>query len=439
MDVMQNIDAERAILGLAMQDSACAQAVAAMEEGLWTDSAHRAVQRAIRRMVQRGDKIDLVSLCAECACDVQEPEAMLIDCASRGISPVMLPQYESILQGCNRRRNLAAVSQEIAALCADPSADPEALAQRAASQLTQGAADCRAIDMPGALMQFVDAIDNAKTGRVYTGLAALDRLTGGLRGGKMVVLGARPGVGKTALALQMAVHAARHTGPVLLVSMEMDAAEIVSRMVAAESGVDLQALESGELTEEQARRASACYPAISALPIRMAQNTCTPMQVRREAMAMQNSCGLSMVVIDYLQLMRSDEKMKSRYEEVTAISREIKLLAMDLHVPILALSQFNRQSEGGYGKKKSMPTMAEAKDSGAIEQDANLFLVQYAPEEPAEEGPDWQAYHMCKANGWEWQVLKVEKNRQGRTGAIPMAFDKARMNFKTIDTKDGAR
>lgn len=439
MDVMQNLDAERAILGLAMQDSACAQAVAAMEDGLWTDSAHRAVQRAIRRMVQRGDKIDLVSLCAECACDVQEPEAMLIDCASRGISPVMLPQYESILQGCKRRRNLAAVSQEIAALCADPSADPDALAQHAASQLTQGAADCRAIDMPGALMQFVDAIDNAKTGRVYTGLAALDRLTGGLRGGKMVVLGARPGVGKTALALQMAVHAARHTGPVLLVSLEMDAAEIVSRMVAAESGVDLQALEAGELTEEQARLASACYPAISALPIRMAQNTCTPMQVRREAMAMKHSGGLSMVVIDYLQLMRSDEKMKSRYEEVTAISREIKLLAMDLHVPILALSQFNRQSEGGYGKKKSMPTMAEAKDSGAIEQDANLFLVQYAPEEPAEDGPDWQAYHMCKANGWEWQVLKVEKNRQGRTGAIPMAFDKARMNFKTIDTKDGAR
>ena len=438
MDVMQNIDAERAILGLAMQDSACAQAVAAMEEGLWTDSAHRAVQRAIRRMVQRGDKIDLVSLCAECACDVQEPEAMLIDCASRGISPVMLAQYESILQGCKRRRNLAAVSQEIAALCADPSADPDALAQHAASQLTQGAADCRAIDMTGALMQFVDAIDNAKTGRVYTGLAALDRLTGGLRGGKMVVLGARPGVGKTALALQMAVHAARHTGPVLLVSLEMDAAEIVSRMVAAESGIDLQALEAGELTEEQAKRASACYPAISALPIRMAQNTSTPMQVRREAMAMKNSCGLSMVVIDYLQLMRSDEKMKSRYEEVTAISREIKLLAMDLHVPILALSQFNRQSEGGYGKKKSMPTMAEAKDSGAIEQDANLFLVQYAPEEPAEDGPDWQAYHMCKANGWEWQVLKVEKNRQGRTGAIPMAFDKARMNFKTIDTKEGA-
>ena len=438
MDVMQNLDAERAILGLAMQDSACAQAVAAMEEGLWTDSAHRAVQRAIRRMVQRGDKIDLVSLCAECACDVQEPEAMLIDCASRGISPVMLPQYESILQGCKRRRNLSAVSQEIAALCADPSADPDALAQHAASQLTQGAADCRAIDMTGALMQFVDAIDNAKTGRVYTGLAALDRLTGGLRGGKMVVLGARPGVGKTALALQMAVHAARHTGPVLLVSLEMDAAEIVSRMVAAESGVDLQALEAGELTDEQARRASACYPAISALPIRMAQNTSTPMQVRREAMAMKHSGGLSMVVSDYLQLMRSDEKMKSRYEEVTAISREIKLLAMDLHVPILALSQFNRQSEGGYGKKKSMPTMAEAKDSGAIEQDANLFLVQYAPEEPAEEGPDWQAYHMCKANGWEWQVLKVEKNRQGRTGAIPMAFDKARMNFKTIDTKEGS-
>lgn len=438
MDVMRNHDAERALLGLAMNDPACAQDVAAMDEDLWTDTAHRSVLRAIRRMVQRGDRVDLVSLSAECACDVPEPEAMLIDCASRGISPVMLRQYETLLQGCRRRRSLAGVSQELAALCADPSADPDALASKAASDLTKGTGACTALDMKGALMQFMGALDSAKDARVYTGLAALDRLTGGLRGGKMVVLGARPGVGKTALALQMAMHAARHTGPVLIVSLEMDAAEIVSRMVAAESGVDLQALESGSLTDEQVLRATACYQAISELPIRIAQQATTPMQVRREAMAMQRADGLSLVVIDYLQLMRSDERLKSRYEEVSAISREIKLLAMDLHVPVLALTQFNRQSEGGNRQKKVMPTMAEAKDSGSIEQDANIFMVQYAPEEPDRMNEDWQTYHMCQANGWEWQVLKIEKNRQGRTGAFSMAFDKPRMTFRTIDTKEGA-
>lgn len=143
-------------------------------------------------------------------------------------------------------------------------------------------------------------------------------------------------------------------------------------------------------------------------------------------------------MIDYLQLMRSDEKLKSRYEEVSAISREIKLLAMDLHVPVLAMTQFNRQSEGGNRQKKVMPTMAEAKDSGSIEQDANIFMVQYAPDEPDRMNEDWQTYHMCQANGWEWQVLKIEKNRQGRTGAFSMAFDKPRMTFRTIDTKEGA-
>ena len=151
---------------------------------------------------------------------------------------------------------------------------------------------------------------------------------------------------------------------------------------------------------------------------------------------MQEDGGLAMVLIDYIQLMRADGRHATRYEEVSAISREIKLLAMDLGVPVIALTQFNRNSEGGGWKgKKTMPTMAEAKDSGSIEQDANLFLIQYEPEEPDKQSEAWQAYHMCQANGWAWQVLAIAKNRQGRTGAINLAFDKPHMQFKSIDLR----
>jgi replicative DNA helicase len=137
--------------------------------------------------------------------------------------------------------------------------------------------------------------------------------------------------------------------------------------------------------------------------------------------------------VDYLQLVRSDGKHTSRYEEVSEISRELKLLAMDLGVPVIALTQFNRMSEGGNGTKKRAPTMAEAKDSGSIEHDANIFLVQWAPDDPGNDPYAKQAMQICEARGWEWQQLIVEKNRQGRTGLINIGFDKAHMTFQNLD------
>ena len=136
--------------------------------------------------------------------------------------------------------------------------------------------------------------------------------------------------------------------------------------------------------------------------------------------------------MDYLQLVRADAKHSSRYEEVSEISRELKLMAMDLGVPVIALTQFNRMSEGGNGTKKRAPTMAEAKDSGSIEQDANIFIVQYAPDDPVDDHYAKQAMQICEAKGWEWQQLIVEKNRQGRTGRINVGFDKAHMRFQNL-------
>lgn len=437
MDAMRNREAELAILGLSMQDSSCATQLAALPEDIFADRDTQAVQRAVKRLVSKGHTPDLISTAEECRCDLDEPETLLIGAMQSGFAPSMYRQYESILVQCRKRRVLNRVASVIMADVGNPGASVDALAADAIRSLQDTDAEQRSIGMQDALMAFIDSMSEDKKGRCATGIADLDRLTGGIRGGKLIVLGARPGVGKTALALYMAVHVARHTGPVLIVSLEMDEAEIASRIVAAESGVDVQAMEAGELMDADLNRVSGCYQEIAALPIRIATRATTPLQIRREAVSMQHRQGLNMVVIDYIQLMRSDGKSGSRYEEVSAISRELKLLAMDLGVPVLALTQFNRNSEASLGGKaeRRAPTMAEAKDSGSIEQDANLFLIQYPPPEPVEQGSAWEAFHACQRNGWEWQQLIVAKNRQGRTGCINLAFDKPHMRFKSIDAR----
>ena len=254
---MRNRDAEMALLGCAINDGATARLLAGMPEDLFSAEDTQAIHRAICRIIARGDAADLVSVSAEAACDLPEPEQLLIDMAQRGYMPSMARQYEAILRECRKRRGLSDMATRLLRDITIPGSDVGTIEADAAKALRDSADKGGAATMQEALMAFLDSLSASKTGRVYTGIAALDALTGGLRGGKMVVLGARPGVGKTAMAIQMAVHAARHTGPVLIVSLEMDEAEITSRIVASESGVDVQALETGELTDEQTDKASA--------------------------------------------------------------------------------------------------------------------------------------------------------------------------------------
>ena len=437
MDVMTNRDAELAILGVALTDASAAAQLAALPEAYFSAADTQAAHRAVKRLVSRGCTPDLITVSDEARCDLQEPEPLLIVATQAGYMPSMYRQYEAILSQCHKRRVLYKAASAIMADVSNPGASVSALASDTIRMLQDSDDVQQSIGMQEALLAFVGTLDASREGRCYTGVADLDRLTGGIRGGKLIVLGARPGVGKTALALSMAVHVARHTAPVLIVSLEMDEAEITSRIVAAESGVDVQLMESGSLTDAQLADVSACYADVSTMPIRIATRAVTPLQIRREAVAMQHRQGLGMVVIDYIQLMRGDGKSGSRYEEVSSISRELKLLAMDLGVPVLALTQFNRNSEGGQGGKaeRRAPTMAEAKDSGSIEQDANMFLIQFPPPEPVEQGDAWEAFHACQRNGMEWQQLIVAKNRQGRTGCINLGFDKARMRFRSIDLR----
>lgn len=434
MNVLQNRDAEVALIGTAMHSRECARKISELPEDFFSQADTQAAHKAVKTLVSRRSEIDLITLCSEADRDCGTASSMLIKAHTDGYTTSMWGQWLAILDDCRARRKIYIAAQEAVQKVQEPGESPEAIAGSLAAGVKVAQAVETSLGMVEAMAALMDTF-GTKRKACQTGIADLDRLTGGFRGGKLIVLGARPGVGKTALALSIAKHVAQHTGGVLVVSLEMDATEIMARIYANESGVDVQELESGNLSDASLEGIAKYTPLVTHLPIRIAERASTPMQIRREASKMADSMGLAMIVVDYIQLMRPDSKHSSRYEEVSEISRELKLLAMDMGVPVLALTQFNRASEAGKNGQASKrpPTMAEAKDSGSIEQDANVFIIQYAPDEPGNDPFSQHAAQVCDAYGWQMQTLTVEKNRQGRTGKIAVGFDRAHMRFHNFD------
>lgn len=433
MNVLQNRDAEVALIGTAFHSRECALKLAELPGDIFSHPDTQAAQKAVQALLSRRSEIDLITLCTEADKECPTASSMLIRANVDGMMTSMWGQWLAILDDCRQRRAIFTAAHEAQKAIQDPSESPEAIAGKLAAVKVAETVQT-SVGMVEAMAGLMDTF-GAKRKACQTGIADLDRLTGGFRGGKLVVLGARPGIGKTALALSIAKHVAEHTGGVLVVSLEMDATEIMARIYANESGVDVQELESGNLSDASLEGIAQYTPIVTRLPIRIAEKASTPMQIRREASKMADSMGLAMIVVDYIQLMRPDSKHSSRYEEVNEISRELKLLAMDMGVPVLALTQFNRASEAGKNGQASKrpPTMAEAKDSGSIEQDANVFIIQYAPDDPGNDPFSQHAAQVCEAYGWQLQTLTVEKNRQGRTGKIAVGFDRAHMRFYNFD------
>lgn len=433
MDVRRNQDAERALLGAAIGDSLVAARVAGLPEQLFTDRGCRAVHGAMQRMVRNGRKIDLVTLSAEVRREIADPEPMLIAMQSAGFMPSMAGEYIAMLEDAHKRRTLYQAAVSVAAGTGDPGQTVEAMEAELSAAMRHMEAENSLVSMKQALTNLSESMDGVKTKRRQTGIADLDRLTGGMFPGQLVYIGARPGVGKSALGLAIAAHVARKGGRVLYVTLEMAAEEMAARIMADEGSVDLYGLTTGKLTPEDYQRIAPLWGELSTLPIWFDEKSRTPLQVRRAAVNLQSGGELALVAVDYIQLLTGGGKYGNRYEEITAISRELKLMAMELGVPLVCMCQLNRSSEKGFGRaKRTEPSMAEARDSGAIEQDANLFLTLYQPEEPPEDPDGKELFQTFVQAGLSPMRIKVEKNRQGPTGVVNVGFDKPHMRFLCI-------
>jgi replicative DNA helicase len=245
---------------------------------------------------------------------------------------------------------------------------------------------------------------------VPTGFADLDSLTNGLHPGQLVIVAARPAIGKSTLALDIARAASLHHGQTSVVfSLEMGRNEITMRMLSAEAKVPLHHMRSGTMTDQDWDRIARTTGSVSAAPLFIDDSpNMTMMEIRAKCRRLKQRHDLKLIVLDYLQLMSSGKRVESRQVEVSEFSRSLKLLAKELGVPVVALSQLNRGPEQRTDKK---PMLSDLRESGSLEQDADMVILLHRED----------AYEKESPRAGEADFI-VAKHRNGPTGTITVAF-----------------
>ncbi|MBK5248564.1 MAG: replicative DNA helicase [Actinomycetales bacterium] len=267
-------------------------------------------------------------------------------------------------------------------------------------------------DVINATMEEIDAASHRGEGMVGvpTGFADLDQLTNGLHPGQMIVLAARPAVGKSTLGLDIARSASiKHNLTSVIFSLEMSRNEISMRMLSAESQVPLQHMRKGTMRDEAWTKLARTMGRVSDAPLFIDDSpNMSLMEIRAKCRRLKQRHDLKLVVIDYLQLMSSGKRVESRQQEVSEFSRALKLLAKELEVPVIAISQLNRGSEQRTDKK---PQMSDLRESGSIEQDADVVILLHREDMYEKESP----------RAGEADMI-VAKHRNGPTDTIVVAF-----------------
>ena len=251
--------------------------------------------------------------------------------------------------------------------------------------------------------------DGSMTG-VPTGFAELDELTNGLHGGQLIIVAARPALGKSTLALDFARAASiKHDMPSIFFSLEMGRSEIAMRLLSAEAAVPLQSMRKGTLHTEDWTKIASTRGQINDAPLYIDDSpNMTLVEIRAKCRRLKQKVGLKMVIIDYLQLMTSGKKVESRQQEVSEFSRALKLLAKELQVPVIALSQLNRGPEQ---RSDKMPALSDLRESGSLEQDADMVILLHRD----------SAYEKESTRPGEADLI-VAKHRNGPTKTITVAF-----------------
>ena len=253
-------------------------------------------------------------------------------------------------------------------------------------------------------------LNKEKNYDLYTGFFDLDALTDGLHQGELTVIGARPGVGKTTFSLQIAEKISSRNKNVIYVSLEMSETQIIQKILAKKTKINSRKIRNGDLTEQEIGKIGMACMDISQLPIKIITKANSIQQIEIEARRMKNKNKLDLLIIDYLQLVRNTGNFNSREQEVADISRTLKLLSLDLEIPIIALCQLNRNAS------KNEPTLADIRESGAIEQDADNVVFLYQQE-----------------NNENIVTVDLQKQRAGNTGISKLKFNKFNSEFVNIE------
>ena len=388
----------------------------ALDSGLkaadFTDGFCGRVFSTALTLEERGQICDLVTL-SDIAPDIDASAAVDLTVEALGHG-ALAGQYAANVRAAAQRRAVAELCLTLARDAQDADKPlPELL------DAARGRLDALAGNLPSggtvsgtdALCGFYARLVGGEVQPVVTsGFPRLDRALC-IAGGKLIVIGARPSVGKSALLLHLAMNALDAGRRVLLVSLEMGVDEVVGRMTARQSGVPVQAISTHSLSETQLGRVVEGFSLLPGDRFSVCTTARTAQDVRREALRMRADGGLDLIVVDYLQLLDAGRKTSNRTEAVGVISRTLKLLAVELNIPVLTASQLSRASE-----RNDAPRLSDLRESGSIEQDADAVLLLHAANE--KENPE--------------RDLTLAKNRQGRCGGFKLLFSGEKMLFTEV-------
>ena len=247
---------------------------------------------------------------------------------------------------------------------------------------------------------------------LYTGMLDLDQLTCGLHNEELTIIGARPGMGKTTFSLQIADYIAKKKIPVMFISLEMSEEQIITKLIAKETRINSTKMRLGTLTDQEAVKVYEAGAELEEKSLYITSNLRTIQQIEVEARKMKNKKNIGLIIIDYIQLIKSSQKFNLREQEVADITRTLKLLTLELKIPIIGLCQLNRSAT------RQEPMLSDLRESGAIEQDADNVIFIYQEEETDAAAPV--------------VTIKLAKQRAGSTGKVNMIFRKVYSEFVNI-------
>ncbi|MBA3758734.1 replicative DNA helicase [Candidatus Saccharibacteria bacterium] len=435
----QNTEAEASLLGALLIDADAVVKVAdTVSANDFYDERNKRIFEAVIQLYERHSPIDVLTLSDQLKgtgfIDMVGGPAYLTELTNFVPTAAHAEQYAQIVAQKALRRRLIKASQEIVGLGYDEARNLQELIEEAETRLfevSQRHVKQDITSLETILAESFDRLDElhkdkGKLRGIPTGFKDMDKILAGLQRSDLFILAARPSMGKTALALNLAHNIAlKANEPVLMFSLEMSKEQLVDRMLAMESGVDAWALRTGNLTDADFEKIGHAMGTLSEAQIYIDDTPgITVSELRTKARREAHQHPLGLVIVDYLQLMSGGAKFGgdgNRVQEISEISRGLKGIARELNVPLLALSQLSRSVES---RSPQIPQLADLRESGSIEQDADVVAFIYRED-----------YYNPETDRRNITDIFIKKHRNGPTGGLELYFDKEKQRFRSLDSR----
>jgi len=430
--VPNNVEAEEAVLGAFLIDpEAIYKVLAFLKSDDFYLQKHRWIYESVIRVHERREPVDFITLTTELEqqdhLEAVGGGAYISQLISAVPSAISVESYGRLVEQTSVRRRLLEAAGDIARFAYDERLPVDQVvdhAEKALFGVSQKRSTRDLQPIQEIVPRYYDHIEYLYEHRgelmgVPSGFRDLDRVLGGFQRSDLLILAARPGVGKTSLLLTFALRAAEKRKVVALFSLEMSAEQLVQRLVAQISGIDAQRLRLGQLKDEEWPAFAEAIGHLSELPIYIDDTpSITALQLRTKCRRLASERGLDMIFLDYLQLMDSDFRSDNRVQEVSYISRSLKGLAREIDVPLMTASQLSRAVEQRQDKH---PVLSDLRDSGSLEQDADIVMFIYRDE-----------LYNQNTESPNIADLMISKHRSGPTGTVQLYFRKHLAQFTDV-------